>query len=120
MLSSDERRNDFAQVIRADANIPIGEDEDFVPRFAGKARELVDLSIRSQVFRPNKQTNPALRKLGDQSLNQGNCKVRPIIHRKMNFVIGIVLAAETRIVFVAREIHASYWFQKAHRRSVIS
>src|SRR5260370_42123990 len=89
-------------------------------RFAGEARELIDFLIGAQIFRSDEQSDFAAGKFRDQAVDERNRQVRRVIHGKENFVVGIVLAAKARVIFVSGEIYAAHWLEQAHARSVVS
>src|SRR5579863_5693081 len=71
----DKRRDNFAEVVRANPHVAVREYKDLVLGFAGQSRQLVDLAIGPQIFSANKQANSAARKFGDQAMNQRNGRV---------------------------------------------
>src|SRR5215472_18979717 len=82
------------------AHIAIGNHHDFVPGFAHHAAEFVYLVARAERLRTNEQSNRAPGKISDDFPDHKNSRVLLIGNTEENFELGVVLAAETRVVLV--------------------
>ena len=91
-----------------------------MPRLANHPAELIDLVAHAQRFRANQQANGDARgKSGMMFLNDRDGRFVGIRHAKKNFEFGIVLAAETCVIFVGFAVQPADRFQNAERRAEI-
>src|SRR5208282_5068988 len=92
-----KRRNDRSEIIPADANVAVADNENIVARFAGHPRELVDLVGSAELLRAFQQANAPIRKIADDFLEHWNCGIVLVRNVKKNFIFGIIEIAEARV-----------------------
>ena len=115
-----KRRNDGAQEAGFDADVAVADEEEIVARFAGHAAKLVDLVACAERLGTDQQANRTLRKIARSVFDGGNRGIALVGNAKKNFEFGIILAAETRKVFVCFAVEAANGFQDADGRREIS
>ena len=87
---------DRAQVVRADADIGVREDQQVMPGSARQGRKLVYLVIRTELLRSHQQANGEHREIGDELADDGGGGVLLARDGEQDFVLGIILTAKAR------------------------
>src|ERR1700686_5675910 len=80
----------------------------------GQSGKVVDFLIGAEIFGTNQQDDASLRIVRDQASDNRNCRVALLVDGEKNFVIGVILSAETRVVFVGREVNAVHGLQDTY------
>src|SRR5262249_9229964 len=112
-----EGGDNFTEESRANADVAVSQHQDFVGGFASQMNQLVDFLIGTQLGRANEDADFVLGKLGDEALDQAKSFVMLIVQSKEDFVIGVILTAETREILVRGEIGSPDRFEDADGRS---
>lgn len=113
-----ERSDNGAEIIGADADVAVGDDEEMVARFLRKADEAGDFVVNGVAARAVENADLAIGEFDGQFFQE---RERGIIFvdAKQNFVIGIILAAEAGVIFVGVGVEALDGFQATDGRSEI-
>src|ERR1700675_3143946 len=88
-------------------------------RFLHHAAQLFYFVACADCRRANQKANGALRKITDQFLDDGNCRIVFVRHAKKSFEFRIMLPAKTRVMFVRLAVEQANRLQDADGRSEI-
>lgn len=114
-----KRCDDGAEIAGRNANVGVIDDEDVVFGFIDETNELGDFVVDGVATRAVENADLALRKVGDEFLNDGDSGVVVAADAKEEFIFGIVLAAEAGEIFVRIRVEAADWLQVADGREEI-
>jgi hypothetical protein len=114
-LSVTEGRCHRAKIIGTNAHIAIGDDQEFVLRFADQAHEAADFVVHGTAAGTVEDTNLTFRKIAAQAFDDGQRGV-VVIDAENDFVVGIILAAEAGVIFVGFGIEAANGLEATDRR----
>ncbi len=103
-----------SQIIRTHAHVPVGNDEYVVRGFVGQAVKAAALVVDCVAAGAEQQTDFPLGKFADQFFKQRERWI-VAIHAENDFVFGIILAAETRVILVRVFIQPLNRLQTAYR-----
>ena len=111
-----KRSGYLPQIIRPHAHIAVADHHHFVRGFIHQTRQLRYFVIGCDASRTMQHANAALREIHFQAIDYENHRFVIGIDTEDDFIVGIILPAEARQVFVSFRIKPSDRLQVAYRR----
>ncbi len=117
LIGGRKRRQDVREIARANADIAVVDDENFVPRAGQELRQAAHLAVGTQVLRADDEADVALGKLLLKLAHQRHCGIVEAGNAEEDFVLArIILAAVAGERPGHAGIHAAQRLQDGDRR----
>src|SRR5204862_2516667 len=114
-----ERRHDGSQIRGRNRDVAVADHEDPVLRLPRESAQLVDLAAGADFRHADDEPNGPFRVRLGELTDEGNCRVGGVGNGKQNFILRVLLPAETREMLARVPVEAAYRLEKADRRGKI-